>query len=287
MQTIAVLGLGKMGHAIAFRFIQCGFRVLIWNRTSSKAADLLDIGAIWLETPAEAGLHTKIIFSMVADDEASEMIWTGLEGAMKNMSENSFVIECSTLSLNHVKNLAKESALRKLIYIDCPVTGLPDAARAGKLTLLVGAEIKYLEQIKPVLDQISCMQRHFGPVGAGTSYKLMINLMGAVQIAALAEGITLAERLGLDREAMIAAIENSAAASPQVIRYARTMAEKKFSEQPVFSAGLRYKDARYAIELANSIGSRSMLGKTALSWFESASKKNSRIDEAAVINEMI
>ena len=287
MQNIAVLGLGKMGHAMALRFIHCGHKVYVWNRSSEKARDLLLVGAIWLASPADAGLHANIIFSMVSDDEASEMIWMGEQGAFKNMMTNSFVIECSTLSLSHVKNLSKQADLRGLIYIDCPVTGLPDAALAGRLTLLVGSESKYLEQLKPVLGQVSVVQRHFGPVGAGTSYKLMINLMGAVQIAALAEGIALGERLGLDREVMITAIENSAAASPQVIRHVRPMAEKIFSDQPVFSVGLRHKDASYAMELADSVGSNPLLGKSALSWFASANKKNSLIDESAVINEMI
>jgi 3-hydroxyisobutyrate dehydrogenase len=287
MQTIAVLGLGNMGHAIAMRFIQCGYTVFVWNRSEVKAADLLLMGARWLESPAEAGLHANIIFSMVADDEASEMIWTGDQGALKNLKKKSFVIECSTLSLRHVMNLSKKCTSQGLIYIDCPVTGLPDAALAGRLTLLIGAEQTDLEEIKPVLGRISNVQRHFGPVGSGTSYKLMINLMGAVQIAALAEGIALAERLGLDREDVISAIENSAAASPQVIRYVRPMAEKKFSDRPVFSVGLRYKDARYAMELANSVDGRAPLGDAALSWFASANQKNSRIDEFAVIDEMI
>ena len=89
-------------------------------------------------------------------------------------------------------------AAAALIYIDSPVTGLPDAAAAGKLTLLVGAEPADLEKARPYLAPLSTTIRHFGAVGSGTVFKLINNLMGAVQIASLAEGIAIAEQAGLD-----------------------------------------------------------------------------------------
>lgn len=287
MQTIAVLGLGKMGRGIALRFIQKGYKVFVWNRSPDKAAALLNAGAVWLENPGEAGLHTNIVFSIVADDVASEVVWLGEKGALQNMSRDSFVIECSTLSLDHVKYLASKAAERGLHYIDCPVTGLPDAALNGVLTLLVGAEQTSLVRIKTLLNEISVFIRYFGTVGSGTAYKLMINLMGAVQIAALAEGIVLAERLGLDPEVLIAAIENSAAASPQVIRYARSMVERNFSDHPAFTIELRLKDAGYGMLLANSVGSPALLGNVALSCFAAADEHDGHRDEACVIKGMM
>ena len=286
MKTIAVLGLGRMGQGIAFCLINSGYRVLVWNRSRAKATVLLDAGAVWAESPAVAAREATVVIAMVADDVASEAVWLGTEGALNYMSTGSFLIECSTLSAGHVKRLAAAALERGLTYIDCPVTGLPEAAATGQLTLLVGAEQEDLERVGPVLRSISGVIRHFGPVGTGTAYKLMINLMGAVQIAALAEGLALAERLGLNREVVIAAVENSAAASPQVIRYARRMAERSFSDNPAFTLGLRLKDATYGVSLANSVGNPVLLGEVAVSWFATASGTDANKDEAAVINVM-
>jgi len=286
METIAVLGLGRMGQGIAFCLIRRGYRVLVWNRTRAKAVDLLDAGAIWAESPAAAAREATVVIAMVADDIASEAVWLGNEGALNKMVSGSFVIECSTLSAGHMERLAAAALERGLIYIDCPVTGLPESADSGQLTLLVGAEQEALERAGPILRSMSGVIRHFGPIGTGTAYKLMINLMGAVQIAALAEGLALAERLGLDREVVIAAVENSAAASPQVVRYARRMAERAFSDHPAFTLGLRLKDATYAVSLANSVGSLARLGEVAASWFAIASKTDASKDEATVINAM-
>ncbi len=286
METIAVLGLGRMGQGIAFRLIQSGYRVYVWNRSRVKATALLAAGAIWAESPAAAARYTTVIFAMVADDAASEAVWLGTDGALSHMRAGSFVIECSTLSAGHVKSLATAAVKRGLTYIDCPVTGLPEAAATGQLTLLIGAEQEDLERIGTVLSSISCVIRHFGSVGTGTAYQLMINLMGAIQIAALAEGLAQAERLGLNREVVIAAVENSAAASPQVIRYARRMAERSFSDHPAFTLGLRLKDATYGVSLANRVGSPVLLGEVAASWFAIAGGTDANRDEATVINAM-
>jgi len=223
---------------------------------------------------------------MLADDIASQQVWLGENGAMPVMKKNAFVIECSTVSLTHAKKLHTEAEKKELIYIDCPVTGIPDAARKGELTLLVGAAASHLEQCSSLLQTFSKTIRHFGDVGTGTIYKLIINLMGAVQIAALAEGIAMAEKLGLDSETVIDAIENSAAASPQVVRYTRSMAEKTFKDNPSFTTGLRSKDADYAIALAESINFPAKLGTVAKNWFTEAKKAYGDKDEANIINLM-
>jgi 3-hydroxyisobutyrate dehydrogenase len=258
----------------------------VWNRTPEKAASLLNSGAIWAETPAEAARGAFAVIAMLADDTASSAAWLGPQGALDQLAAGSFAIECSTLSISHVERLAAAATARGLRYIDCPVTGWPEAAAAGKLTLLTGADPADLEAVRPVLASLSVTIRHFGPVGAGTAYKLMINLMGAVQIAALAEGLALAERLGLDRETVIAAIENSAAASPQVIRHTRKMAERNFSSDPPFTLALRYKDALYGLALAESVKSPVPLGATAARCFARATGAGPDRDEATVITAL-
>jgi 3-hydroxyisobutyrate dehydrogenase len=283
MQTIAVLGLGRMGQGMASRLLQSGYRVVVWNRTPGKATFLLRQGAVWADTPAEAARDAFAVISMLSDDAASSAAWFGPHGAFADMAAGSFAIECSTISMGQVERIAAAAKAQRLRYVDCPVTGWPEAAAAGKLTLLTGADPADLEALRPLLASLSVTIRHFGPVGAGTAYKLLINLMGAVQIAALAEGLALAERLGLDRETVISAIENSAAASPQVIRHTRTMAERNFSDHPSFTLALRYKDALYGLALADSVKSPVPLGTQAAHCFAEAVAAAPDRDEAAVI----
>src|SRR3954447_25294059 len=198
MTKVAFIGLGRMGHGMAGRYLDAGFSVAVWNRSKAKAEDLIARGARWASSPTDAADGANAIVTMVADDEASRAVWLGKDGAAAAMKPGSLAIECSTVSHQHALDMARELRGRGLVYIDCPVTGLPEAAAAGKLTLLVGAEPADLERAKPVLAPISTAIRHFGPVGAGTVYKLINNMLGAVQIASLAEGIAIAEQSGLD-----------------------------------------------------------------------------------------
>jgi 3-hydroxyisobutyrate dehydrogenase len=283
MKNIAVLGLGKMGSGIARSLLRAGFAVRVWNRTKEKAGALLQYGAIWAESPSAAAMDADAVISMLADDLASHEVWMGENGGIYGLKKGAFMIECSTVSLEQVERLAGEAKKRGLHYIDCPVTGWPEHAAAGQLTLLVGADQVDFEKVQGLLNAFAKAIILFGGPGKGTAYKLTINLMGAVQIAGLAEAISMAEKLGLDKEQVIKAIETSVAASPQVIKNARPMAERFFEADPHFSVGLRRKDTVYAIELARKYKARVPLGETALDWFEAAAQKGSGLDQAVVI----
>src|SRR6266850_3701638 len=171
-------------------------------------------GARWANSSADAADGADAIVAMVADDEASRAVWLGKDGAAETAKAGALAIECSTVSYRHALDLARELRERGLTYIDCPVTGLPDAAASGKLTLLVGAEPADLERARPYLEPIGSTIRHFGAVGNGTVYKLINNLMGAIQIAGIAEGLAIAEQAGLDMKLVLEAVETGVAASP-------------------------------------------------------------------------
>src|SRR5216683_3887778 len=252
MAHVAFIGLGRMGHGMAGRYLDSGFTVAVWNRSKSKAEDLIARGARWAHSPADVADGADAVVTMVADDEASRAVWLGNDGAALTANTGTLAIECSTVSYRHALDLARELRERGLIYIDSPVTGLPDAAASGKLTLLVGAEPADLERARPFLVPLSTVIRHFGAVGTGTVYKLINNLMGAVQIASLAEGIAIAEQAGLDMNLVAEALATGAVASPQVIRHSRRMVARDFSGAS-FTAALRQKDAAYAVALAESL----------------------------------
>jgi 3-hydroxyisobutyrate dehydrogenase len=283
MTKVAFIGLGRMGHGMAGRYLDSGFTVAVWNRSKAKAEDLIARGARWAHSPADAADSADAVVTMVADDEASRAVWLGNDGAALTANTGTLAIECSTVSYRHVLDLARELRERGLIYIDSPVTGLPDAAASGKLTLLVGAEPADLERARPYLVPLSTTIRHFGAVGSGTVYKLINNLMGAIQIAGIAEGLAIAEQAGLDMKLVLEAVETGVAASPQVIRHSRRMAARNFSGA-TFTAALRHKDAAYAVALAESLLSDvPLMGRAAVQAYARAKAYAPDDDEGRMI----
>ena len=283
MTHVAFLGLGRMGHGMAGRYIDAGFTVTVWNRSKAKADDLIARGARWAASPKDAAIDADAVVSMVADDEASRAVWLAIDGAAAAMRAGALAIECSTVSHRHALDLARELRGRGLVYIDSPVTGLPDAAAAGKLTLLVGAEAADLDKARPFLAPISTTIRHFGPVGCGTVYKLINNLMGAIQIAGIAEGLAIAEHAGLDMKLVLEAIEAGVGASPQVVRHSKRMVARDFGGA-TFAAALRYKDAAYAVALAESLlADQPVMGRAAVEAYARAKAHAPNDDEGKMI----
>ena len=283
MAKVAFIGLGRMGHGMAGRYLDAGFDVAVWNRSKAKAEDLIARGARWAASPAEAADGADAVVTMVADDGASRAVWLGENGAAPKMKAGSLAIECSTVSHQHALDMARELRGRGLIYIDCPVTGLPQAAADGKLTLLVGADAADLDRATPFLAPIGNVVRHFGAVGTGTVFKLINNLMGAVQIASLAEGVAMAEQAGLDMDLVAEALATGAVASPQVIRHSKRMVARDFSGAS-FTASLRHKDAAYAVILAESLlADAPLLGRAAVEAYARAKAEMPDDDEGRMI----
>lgn len=266
MTSIAFFGLGAMGSAMAARLVSAGHEVTVWNRSAPRSAAFLAAHprVEVASSPSLAAAGRDVAISMVADDEASRQVWEGDDGALGALIPGALVIECSTVSRARVAELSALAAGLALRYVDAPVTGLPDAAAAGRLTMLVGADHADLAAAQPTLDALSTTTLHFGPVGAGTDYKLMINLMGAVQIAAAAEGLRMAAAAGLDLELVGRALATSQAASPQVVRNVERMIAGTHDTDVVFNGRLRLKDARYGVEAARALGVEPRFGDVAV-----------------------
>jgi 3-hydroxyisobutyrate dehydrogenase len=282
MARVAFIGLGRMGHGMAGRYLDAGFDVAVWNRSKAKAEDLIARGARWAASAEDAAKDADAVVTMVADDEASSRVWLGKDGAAASMKAGALAIECSTVSHAHALKMARELSSRGLIYLDCPVTGLPEAAATGKLTLLVGADGADLEKARPYLAPLCTTIRHFGAVGTGTVFKLINNLLGAVQIASLAEGVAIAEQAGLDMKLVAEALATGAVASPQVIRHSRRMAARDFSGA-TFTAALRHKDAAYAVALAETLLAGVPVSRAALAAYDKAKAHAPDGDEGQMI----
>jgi 3-hydroxyisobutyrate dehydrogenase-like beta-hydroxyacid dehydrogenase len=272
-----------MGHGMAGRYVDAGFQVALWNRSRAKADDLIARGARWATAPGDAAVDADAVVTMVADDEVSRSVWLGKDGAAGAMKPGALAIECSTVSYRHALDMSRELGARGLTYIDCPVTGLPDTAASGELTLLVGADPADLEKARPFLTPISSTVRHFGQIGSGTVYKLINNLLGAIQIAGLAEGLAIAEQAGLDMKLVLEAVATGAAASPQVIRHSRRMAARDFADIG-FTPTLRLKDALYAVSLAESLlAAAPIMGRAVVDAYQQAKAAAPDDDEGKMI----
>jgi 3-hydroxyisobutyrate dehydrogenase len=253
---------------MARRLLNAGHNLRVYNRTASKSDALKAGGALVCATAGEACDGVDAVIGMTANDASSRAIWLGVDGILAaRLASGAFAIECSTLSHGWVLELADNARTRGLRYVDSPVTGLPDQAARGELTLLVGAEPADLEAVTPLLTAFATRILRFGNVGAGTAYKLIINMIGAVQIASVAEGIALAERAGLDLRTVAEAIAVGQAASPQVVRNSRRMIDDDHSERVDFTPVLRLKDVDYALMFARTLGIASPFGALAAHQF--------------------
>lgn len=269
---------------MASRLMQAGNDVTVWNRSSDKSQALAKSGAMAASSPKEAALGAEAVFSMVADDQASDRCWLVKDGAMQALKPGAFVIECSTISYAQSARLAAAARSRNLRYVDCPVNGMPSAAASGELSLLVGADPSDLRDARPLLEVISSSILHFGPVGTGTAYKLINNLLGAVHIAATAEAAHLARNLGLDVDTMAAAVESGPVGSPHARRMIRPMLEGRPADSFGLAIGLREKDARYCLAMARDIGLSMTLGEDAHNWYVAASQTHATEDDSLMLD---
>src|SRR6476646_10648367 len=108
MARVAFIGLGRMGHGMAGRYLDSGFTIAVWNRSKSKAEDLIARGAQWAASPADAADGADAVVTMVADDQASRAVWLGKDGAARTAKAGALAIECSTVSYRHALELARE-----------------------------------------------------------------------------------------------------------------------------------------------------------------------------------
>ena len=253
METVALLGLGVMGSGMAHNLLKAGFPLTVYNRTREKATALADRGARVADTPKDAARDAQVIVSMVGDDAASQAVWLGENGALAGAQSGALAIECSTLSLSWVRELADLAKNHNLAFLDSPVTGSKDAAEAGELRLLVGGEADVLERARGVLEAVSRRIDLFGPTGSGALVKLINNLMGGVQAVVLAEGLALAERAGLDMEQVLSLIINGAPGSPLVKGKAARMVAHDYGDTQ-FALKWMHKDTTYAMRAADELG---------------------------------
>ncbi len=267
--------------------LKAGYDVTVYNRTIAKTQPLVDAGASGAMSPAEAVTGADIIIAIVGDDHSSREIWLGENGVLTGTPKQSAIaIESTTLSLEWVQNLHQTLISRNLRFIDSPVTGGRKGAKNGTLTLLVGAEEETLAEARPVMETYSHEIIRFGQVGAGTAYKLVVNLIVAAQATALAEGLLLAQKSGLDMAQVIQGLTNGAVASRIVKAYAENMVNGNH-DQINFSARWLHKDATYALKLAKEMEQAMPMSAVAAQIYQMALDKGMADKNASAVIEAL
>jgi 3-hydroxyisobutyrate dehydrogenase len=195
---IGIAGLGRMGAAIAERLQESGHALVVWNRSADKTKSFAEKGVEVAGSPAELATKVEAIVTILTDAAAIETVYRGQNGLLSADLNGKLVIEMSTVQPETEIALSDAVRAKGAAYVECPVGGTVGPARMGKLIGLVGGEAGDVARARPVLEQLCRRIEHVGPVGAGASMKLAINLPLLVFYQALGEAITLCRHLGHD-----------------------------------------------------------------------------------------
>jgi 3-hydroxyisobutyrate dehydrogenase-like beta-hydroxyacid dehydrogenase len=253
--NLAWIGLGAIGTPMALNLLRAGYGLTVHNRTPSRCAALEAAGAAVAPSPAAAARQADALLLCVSDDAAAEAVLLGgpdpavrTEAAAAGLRPGSLVIDCSTIGPATSRRLGAALAERQIRYIDAPVTGGTEGAKAGTLSVLVGGDAQDLERARPLLEVIGSRITHFGPVGAGQEAKAVNQVLVAGSYAAVAEALQLAERLGLDRHQVVEALKGGAAGSWALEHRSAQMINDHY---PLgFKLALHRKDLGIAMEAA-------------------------------------
>ena len=250
--SIAFIGLGSMGSAIAANLLGAGHEVTVWNRSAGKAGALIAAGAVEAKTPREAASDAGIAFTMVADDPALLSILRGEDGLLKGLPQNCLHVSMSTIGVATSDAVADLHAKHGQRYLAAPVLGRPDAAAAAKLFILAAGADADIDEAQPLFEAIG--QRVFR-VGVKPSMANLVKLCGNFGIMAavemMAETFALAEKGGVPKAMMLEVFTNTIFDAPIYRNYGRMIVEKNY-KPAAFKAPLGLKDMRLAAEAANT-----------------------------------
>jgi 3-hydroxyisobutyrate dehydrogenase-like beta-hydroxyacid dehydrogenase len=253
--SVAVLGTGRMGAAIAERLAGQGIAVVVYNRTPERATALAErIGANVAPTPAEAASTADVVISMVADGAAVHDLYDGPDGASTGLRAGSIVVDMSTVLPDTVRSIAPGIRRRGAGILDAPVSGSVSSTLAGELAIMVGGDVADLERARPVLDLLARRVFHLGGLGTGAAMKLAVNTVVFGLNEAVAEALVLAERNGIDRALAYDVLAASAVGAP-FVGYKRTAFLEPETTPVAFALELAAKDLGLIADLAEASGS--------------------------------
>jgi 3-hydroxyisobutyrate dehydrogenase len=270
---IGIAGTGRMGAAVASRLASLGHEIMVWNRTPDKArAVAASAGLKLAATPKELAAASEAVISFLTDAAAVERVF---EGLLEADVKGKLFIEMSTVRPQVQKNLHEKVKKRGASFVECPVGGTIGPAREGKLFGFVGGEAADVARAKPLLLQLCRRVEHVGPIGAGASMKLAINLPLLVYWQALGEALSLIKSLNLDPARVMEILADTSGAPSMMKNRAPTVAAAlagKDTGAVTVNIDTMRKDLSEMVEEARSLGWPAPVTQAALDSFTRASK---------------
>jgi 3-hydroxyisobutyrate dehydrogenase len=245
--TVAVLGTGIMGGAVARRLLGAGFQVRVWNRTRERAAALADQGAELAASPADAADQAEFVLTVLTDGGAVERVMFG-PGGVADVADDAVWLQFSTVGTRSAQVLGRGAAMQDLTYVDCPVLGSREVAERGELVVLASGPDEVRERCAAVFEPLARRVLWLGPAGAGSRLKLVANAWLIGMVGALAEAIALAQATGADPSMFLEAIQGGSSYAPLAEAKGRAMMAAEFP--PSFPLSLAVKDIRLVQEAA-------------------------------------
>jgi 3-hydroxyisobutyrate dehydrogenase-like beta-hydroxyacid dehydrogenase len=260
---IGLIGLGLMGRPMGMNLLEAGHPLTVWNRTASRANELVAAGAILAKSPREAAASADVLLTIVSDPPAlEEVLWgsssgngAGVakdDGAFAGLKSGGIYIDSSTVSPNLARKISAGCAAKGVRFLDAPVTGGDWGAKKGELVFMIGGEEGTLKAVEPLLGVMGKRWFLLGPNGAGQTIKLAMNSILALQVEALAEALALVAAAGLKGEGLVEVLQSSMARSGVLDVKAPNLLKGEYP--PSFPLRLMYKDLSLALDLAKQLG---------------------------------
>ena len=245
-KKIGFIGLGIMGKPMVRNLMKAGFAVTVYNRTKSKADQMVVEGATESDSPKELATKSSVVITMVSDTTDVESVILGKNGVIEGIQPGSVVIDMSTISPRATRIIVMRLAEKKAYMLDAPVSGGEQGAIAGTLSIMVGGDTEIFERCHPIFEAMGKNIIHVGANGMGQTVKLMNQILVAGNLNAVVEALVFAQKQGVDLQKAIEAVKGGAAGSWQLTNLGPRIIQRDF--QPGFMVDLLQKDLRLVME---------------------------------------
>ena len=251
IRRVAFIGTGIMGAPIAGHILDAGFELTVHNRTKEKAEGLLARGASWAESPAAAARDADVVFTMLGYPDDVEDVYLTTEGLIRTVRKGAWMVDLTTSSPQLARDIHDAAEVMDKHAVDCPVTGGEEGARAGTLTLMLGAREEEVAPLLPVLETFSDSVYYFDEPGAGQVAKLCNQVSLASCMVGYAEAISLAKQAGLDQCKVVDLVAHGMGGSVALQRLAPKSVDGDF--RPGFLSEHLRKDVGLALAEADDL----------------------------------
>lgn len=252
MATVGFIGLGIMGVPMAGHLLKAGYNMQVYNRTQSKADDLVAAGAVRALTPADAARGADFVITIVSDSPQVEAVLFGENGAAESLQKEAIVIDMSTISATQTRIFAEKIAAVGAHMLDAPVSGGDIGAINASLSIMVGGEPDIYALAKPLFDVMGSQFTLLGGIGAGQVTKSCNQILVANTLMGVCEALLLAEKQGLDLHKVVQAVAGGAAGSYQLAQLGPKIVDQDYA--PGFMIDLIVKDLHIVQEVAQASG---------------------------------